>query len=293
MNILVDGSSLLWRTHYANKSKNREGVNADIHLFLKSLKSYASMYNSRNIYIAWDKKAGNGLNFRQTQSNGVYKNQRDGEQAKEVYECQPQLHNITEKLGCKNFYPWIMEADDVIAWLSKTLDGQNIIVTTDRDMLQLISEKTCVYNPHKKTIIDHKNFSSIMEMPIEHYLPYKAILGDSSDNIKGLHGYGPVGSKKLAKKWVDKEEIDPEKIEVIKQNIQLMDLNIGYKLAGERELQFYQEQLDKNTKITPDFETFELLCNKYEFNSITKEIDNWKNTFDIPHLLKILSDMGY
>jgi len=284
----------LWRTHYSNKSRNMTGDGPDIYLFLKSVKSYATMYNTRDVYIAWDKKLGNASNFRTESTDGDYKGTRSNEAAQEVYATQPKIDKATELLGCKNFYPWIMEADDIISWLSITLEGNNVIVTTDNDMLQLINKKTCVFHPKKKTTIHHDNFEESLGMPIEHYLSYKAILGDKSDNIKGIDGCGPVRSKKMAKVWMETPEKIPDKERVIiEQNIQLMDLSIGYKLAGETETKLYKKQLDIYKDIEPDFEGFESLCRKYAMNSILKDIEVWKATFEKPYLLKFLEEVSF
>jgi len=285
MNLLIDGSSLLWRSHFANKAAGRSGAATNTHLFLKSLKSYSSEYNCKNIYIAWDKKLCDEKNFRQTSTDGDYKGNRNKDDAVEVYAAQPQIHEVTQTLGCKNLYPRTMEADDIIAWLSKTLDGNNIIVTTDNDMLQLVNTRTCVFHPKKKHIIDHNNFESIVGMPVEHYLPYKAILGDASDNIRGVDGCGPVGSKRLAKKWVEKQHIDEDKVVIIEKNIKLMDLNIGYTLGGIEEELSYKEQLKQYSELKPDMGEFIKLCKEYEFNSILNDIHKWKNTFEKSCLL--------
>lgn len=289
MNLLIDGSSLLWRTHYANVAQERSSVDNNVHSFLKSLKSYAIMHNCKKIYIAWDKKAGDGKNFRQTETDGEYKGQRDRSQAEVVYESQPKIDYATSLLGCKNMYPNILEADDIIAWLSHTLTGHNIIVTTDQDMLQLINSNTSVFSPKKRVLIDKQNFESIMKMPIEHFLPYKAILGDVSDNISGIYGCGPVGSKKLAKLWVeDKSSIDSEKTEIIEKNIRLMDLTNGYKEYGEVESDFYQKQVDELENVKLDIDLFKQFCTENKFISILYKLDEWENTFKSPFLFDIL-----
>jgi 5'-3' exonuclease len=283
----------MWRVYYANKSKDRSDIPSNIYAFLVSIKSYATMYNSRNVYIAWDKKVCHERNFRQLSTEGDYKGTRDQAEAQVVYESHPKIHEATELLGCKNFYPWVMEADDIIAWLSKTLDGQCIIVTTDQDMLQLVTDKTCVFHPRKKVTIDHTNFEESVGMPIEHFLPYKAILGDSSDNIKGIHGYGPVHSKTLAKQWIEnKSEISNEHVAIIENNIKLMDLSSGYKIAGAKEVEYYQEQLEKHNDTSIDIKAFESLCKKYNYKSILKNMNKWRNAFEEPHLLKILNNLG-
>ena len=293
MNLLIDGSSLLWRSHHANKAQHKATTENDIYIFIKNTKTYASMYNSKSIYIAWDKKICKELNFRQTEVDCDYKGTRDKGEAQQVYASQPMIHEATEALGCKNLYPWMMEADDIIAWLSKTLEGQNVVITTDGDMLQLINSNTCVFNPRKKLTIDDKNFETELGMPIEHFLPYKAILGDSSDNIKGVAGYGKVYSKRLAKEWVDKEEIAPEHIAIIEKNIKLMDLNIGYTHGGDKEVDVYKEQLEKYNGLSTNFENFEKICDKYNFELIINDMSHWKSTFQKSGLMELLSNMNF
>lgn len=290
MNLLIDGSSLLWRTHYANVSQKRASVNNNIFGFLRAVKSYATKYNTKDIYIAWDKKLNNEKSFRQIETEGEYKGQRDKAQAEIVYEAQPKIAYATGLLGCKNLQPGSMEADDIIAWLSHTLEGYNVIITTDGDMLQLIDEKTCVFDPRKKITIDKNNFESKMKMPIDHFLPYKAILGDTSDNISGIDGYGPVKSKKLAKEWVeDKDSISEEKTQIIEKNIRLMDLHNGYKEYGTRESDCFQDQLTQLNSLGVDMNLFKEFCEEHNFKSILFKFREWENIFDTPYLFDILS----
>jgi len=289
MNLLIDGSSLLWRNHYANKAQDKASVDNNIQSFLVTLKSYATMFNTRNIYIAWDKKMGEGESFRKTESAGEYKGQRDKSEAVIVYEAQPEIAKATEMLGCKNLSPFCLEADDIIAWLSHTLEDHCVIITTDQDMLQLINHKTSVFSPKKKITIDKSNFQDIVGMPIEHFLPYKAILGDVSDNIRGVYGYGPVNAKKLAKIWYDdRKSIDEEKTQIIEQNLSLMDLGTGYNRNGDTEVKFYEQQCNELSTLIPELETFKTFCEKYNFNRILDKFDEWEKTFDIPYLYSIL-----
>jgi len=292
MNLLIDGSSLLWRTHYANKAQRKDSVNNNIQSFLVTLKSYAKMYNCRNIYIAWDKKMGGGESFRKTDTSGEYKGQRDKSESVVVYEAQPEIAKMTELLGCKNLYPWLLEADDIIAWLSHTLEDNCVIITTDQDMLQLITNKTSVFSPKKKITIDKSNFQDIVGMPIEHFLPYKAILGDVSDNIRGVYGYGPVNAKKLAKLWCeDVHSVDEEKLQIIEKNLSLMDLSCAYN-KDIIEVNFYEWQLQELDNIKPELEIFKGLCETYNFQKILTKFHEWETCFDIPYLYSILGKFG-
>ena len=51
-------------------------------------------------------------------------------------------------------YPGVLEADDVISWMSKKSDELKVIVSVDQDMLQLIDDNNVVYSPMKDVLID-------------------------------------------------------------------------------------------------------------------------------------------
>ena len=78
------------------------------------------------------------------------------------------------------------EADDLIAYLSETLEGKKIIWSRDGDMLALRSENTDVY------LKDTMNPEMYKDCPAEYVLLYKALVGDSSDGLPGAKGFGPA-----------------------------------------------------------------------------------------------------
>lgn len=293
MNLLIDGSSLLFRSYFRNKARNQQSVKDDIYIFLNSLKSYVKMFEPDEIYIAWDKRLDYPCtNFREEATKGEYKSHRDKEAAKDVFECEEKLKEVTESLGCKNIYPKTLEADDVISWLSTILSGQNIIVTTDSDMLQLINERTSVYRPRKKKLIDTSNFEDEAGVQLKYFVIYKAILGDKSDNIPGVNGYGKVGARKLAKTFYSvPETIDKNIVSIINNNIHLIDLQRGYLITGENNC--YQEQLNTLNNIEPDINKFKNYCKEYNYGSFLKKFGEWENLFKGSRLMSILNNLSF
>lgn len=97
------------------------------------------------------------------------------------------------------------EADDLIAGLVQAnADAPKRIVSTDRDFLQLIGPATSVYAPVKKLVIDEGNFDEAVApkgvtkmFPRQRYLDYRALIGDPSDNLRGVPGMGPLSAAKL------------------------------------------------------------------------------------------------
>jgi DNA polymerase-1 len=115
------------------------------------------------------------------------------------------------------------EADDLIAGLvRRNATARKRIVSTDRDFLQLIDERTSVYSPVKKVIIDETNFDEAV-MPkgckrVFHrsqYLDYRALVGDPSDDLPGVPGIGPLtAAAMLAHADLDAYFDDPAQVRV-------------------------------------------------------------------------------
>jgi 5'-3' exonuclease len=90
-----------------------------------------------------------------------------------------------------------MEADDVIAYLSSTLptnpDDRAFIVSSDKDYLQLVTEKVIVYRPIEKEYYTTDTVKEKFNVTPNNFLLYKLLMGDNSDGITGIKGLGPKG----------------------------------------------------------------------------------------------------
>ncbi len=113
------------------------------------------------------------------------------------------------------------EADDLAAGLVHAAAGASVrIVSTDRDFLQLIGPATSIYAPVKKVVIDESNFFELAAprtsagdaviFPREHFLDYRVLTGDPSDNLPGVPGIGALSAARLlAQKPLDALLADP------------------------------------------------------------------------------------
>lgn len=170
-----------------------------------------------------------------------------------------------------------MEADDVIAWLCKNIDGEKIVVSTDKDLWQLVDTETKIFFPTGKKEINLDNFSKEAGIAKEHYLLYKCVLGDISDNVKGVEGFGKVKAKKVAENGISM--LTEEQQQVVHTNLKISDLLYGYRYYPEEEA-CYKEQLAQLQEDSYDFETFKDIVSYLELDSITKNINNWYGTFE-------------
>jgi len=284
--LLIDGNNTLHRAYWIANNTGRPLVNSkgtntgSIFSFLKSIKSNADQFNASSIYIAWDKKLGNKVNFRKTLTEGSYKGNRNQERNKAVYGEADAIIEITTALGIKNIYPNNLEADDVINWFCENVSSPKVIVSVDNDFAQLVSPETSLYSPIKKLLIDINNFEEHYGLTPKEFVIYKCIAGDKSDNVQGIEGIGKVRGKKLAKQWVAGELKAKELCDnIIQTNRPLVDLAHS-SAAYPEEGMIISEQYTALQTVTANFNTFEEKCKELEFNSILDKLSDWKRTFN-------------
>lgn len=287
--IIIDGSNLLHRSHWVAKTRKLSPV----YLFLASVKKYANQYNCNAIYTAWDGRHDRyTVNFRRELLGTQYKGTRDKEKNTEVFKNVEMSANLCEYLGVINLRPNILEADDIIAWLcrEKYVDDSITVITTDQDMLQLVSNNVTVYNPIKDIEYTPDNFEELIGVPLEFFVQYKAVIGDKSDNIDGVPGAGP----KRAQKIVVEQGVSTQTQEhqdIINRNFKLMCLN--YSLEHNRdECEFLEKQItDKLAKKKVEMNRFFAAVTKLNMNTIIKNKTEWSELFSKQNVISKLNDM--
>jgi 5'-3' exonuclease len=111
-----------------------------------------------------------------------------------------ELNDFLPKINIQSIKVKGYEADDLIYQLCQLYDGDIMVVTSDKDMLQLVNERTSVFTPYKEKVIGVSNFYEETGVTREAYLGYRALLGDSSDFISGI----PMIGEKTAKSLMDR-----------------------------------------------------------------------------------------
>ncbi len=127
-----------------------------------------------------------------------------------------EMHNLFHVFGVATFEKPGFEADDLIATLATRFKEENdlqvVVLTGDRDTLQLIEGNKVVVQTFNKgvsdtTIYDEQAVIDKYGLPPKTIIDYKALSGDSSDNIKGVPGVGPKTATELLKKFGSVEGI--------------------------------------------------------------------------------------
>ena len=291
-NLIIDGNNLLYRIFWTSNYKIEESNNpGQVFLFLRSLKSYVDKFRPKNIYCTWDKKLEwPSTNFRREATTVEYKAGRDDEKFKNVFENAEKIQELLSDLGVHNIFPLRMEADDLMAWLSEELSGTSVIVTTDKDLLQTVTQDTIVYSPIKKKEITLDNFEEYTGVKKEHYISFRAVTGDKSDNIPGIPRYGIKRFLKLEHRVVSIDNSEPmalvrvdeltnEQYEIYSRNWLLMDLKKGYNYYDD-EVPAYEKQLKQLQKCKINFSKFLDQAKELNLWSIVRNYTSWRNSFD-------------
>jgi len=279
---------------------------------LNSLRKYVTMFQPSQIIIAWE---GKNSAKRRRAISPTYKGGRkftglnrafEGDVEREKVSFQEQLLKLTEYFKVLPFQQVMvdyLEADDVIGWLSRShvfKGKQKIVISLDRDFLQLIDHETKVYRPIKTKkdpdgeIIDVQWMKENYKCWPENYILIKSITGDVSDKIVGVSG---VGQKTVNKDFPFLEEqktftiddligycsennnkqyskyLKEENIETMKQNVKLVQLtkpNISIHSVNEIEKKL-------KTKNSFDKLKFRMLLMKDEVSS--SNVNKWSMEF--------------
>ena len=299
MNLIIDGSNLLHRSYWVSErtlKQDSENNSTVAFLFLKSIKMLVQKFNPTTTWVTWDKrKTNNTTNFRKELLQNAYKATRDVERNTKVISHHDEIEKLLNLLGVKQIYPNVLEADDVISWLSHKVNGAVMIVSVDKDLLQLINGNISVYSPIKKQIINCSNFYEHNNVELEHFLKYKSLLGDASDNINGIEGYGPQKCKKLCVKTVEAiyEHLACEQRDIFIRNYKAINLNNSFKQEkGEEEC--YEVQFEEQSNLKADIKQFEKYCEDVNYMSIVKDIATWKRQFSSQQKMSdLISKLNY
>jgi 5'-3' exonuclease len=93
------------------------------------------------------------------------------------------------------------EADDLMHHASRILLEDSIIVTSDKDLIQSVNPQVDVYSPNKDKLYTLDNIEDELDIPLTQYIDWRALQGDSSDNIPGVKGIGEKTATKLFKEY--------------------------------------------------------------------------------------------
>ena len=196
--LILDGNSVLHRAYYALPDwRNRSGeATAGVYGFLSMMLKAIEDLRPTHLAVVFDHPS---PTFRHTMYVGYQTNREKERQVSEdIWGQIEKLKIVLEKMGIPVYQVAGFEADDVIGTIStqrSAHSAQVIIITGDRDLMQLVDKKINLYMPIKglsdTVIVDEDKVMERMGVHPKQIIDYKALVGDSSDNYPGVAGIGP------------------------------------------------------------------------------------------------------
>ena len=282
--IIIDGNSLINRAYYAMQRPmiTKEGIYTQgIYGFVNMLQKLEKDYEPEYITVAFDLKA---PTFRHLE----YEEYKAGRKAMppELVIQMPLMKDVLHAMNIKTLELEGFEADDVIGTVAReaeALDISPLIVTGDRDALQLASDKTTVLIT-KKGITDFElfDFDKMVEtygLTPTQFIDLKGLMGDKSDNIPGIPGVGEKTGQKLLAQFGSVEEMVAHTDEIanaklrakVEENAQLALMS--KRLATINTFVPMELDFDEMKFTDPNYEKLVELYTKLEFKSFLKRLE--------------------
>ena len=309
--LLIDLMNMFVRNFSAMRLTNDDGDHVGGAFgTLNSLQYQIKKHNPDIVSVVWE---GKGSSERRRKKLKEYKEGRkfrglnryfEYSQEDESVSFARQLQLVKECLDVLPVYqPAVqyLEADDQIAYSCRNFfkDDAKIIISTDRDFFQLVDERTAIFRPVKTKenpkgeLIDLDWMMQKEDVFPPNYALLKAIVGDKSDNIRGVRGVGEPTAKtdfpllnkmeesdvddvleyagkqedKRYEKYIDNAELMKRNYEIV----QLLDIDVNMQSIQALEKSYENKELK--------FNSYQLRLKLLGENISPSNIDNWVSTF--------------
>ena len=305
--LLIDGLNLFFRNFAILNLINSNGVHiGGLGGFLRSLGTLVKEIKPTSIYVVFD---GPGSSASRKNMIPEYKSSRNinritnwdiFDNIEEEHDSKiDQIVRLMHYLKClpvKVLSIPKVEADDILACLSQQIssnpNNKSFIVSADKDFLQLVTNNITVYRPVEKEYYTPQTVIDKFQLTPHNFILQKTLLGDNSDNVKGIKG---LGEKGLLKKFPELKErnlslqdifdICEEKLKdhviyarilmernEIESKYKVMDLSKP--LVSEQDIEDLQSVIEDD-ELYFEPEEFIRMYNEDELGKIIKNVDFW------------------
>ncbi|PIE98306.1 MAG: DNA polymerase I [Treponema sp.] len=281
---ILDSYGLIYRSYFAFVSRpltNSHGENVSaIYGFFNSLHSLLKKYEPKILVAAMDSMT---PTFRH-EMYPEYKATRD-KTPEDLHSQIPIIEEILEALRIPILRYNGFEADDIIATLAKRAKNENrecFIISSDKDLVQLVDEHTFVLKPGKTSIWECAGIKETKEswgVPPEKILDMLSLMGDSADNIPGVAGVGIKTAQKLLNEY--------NSLDGIFENTDNIKGALQKKLIAGKDNAYFSKKLitlNYNVPITETPEQFKI--KSFNFNDAAKKF----SLYELPNLSNLYGD---
>ena len=213
--LIIDGLNTFIRCWSSIPTMNEDGDHiGGVTGALKSIGYAIRQTQPSRVVVVFD---GQGGSKRRKKVFSGYKAQRDKNKLRVNRQYADLMNDEDERESMKRQFVWLnemldglpltsmiydgVEADDIMAYITTNIlkeDEQAVIMSTDKDFLQLVNDTTIVWSPTKKKMYNKKMVKEEYGIESKNLLLYRVLDGDKSDNIPGVYG---CGIKTLVKRF--------------------------------------------------------------------------------------------
>jgi DNA polymerase len=215
MLVLIDGDSLIWRSISYDWEFSYGFI-------IKKILDIANEYNAEGLIVIWD-----GSSERRKVIYPEYKAKRqtDDELVQKKENLKSETISGLELCGIVQCRVENEEGDDVIATMVQNLfsDEQILLCSNDKDFYSLLSDKVKIFN--WKEEYDEFKFRGEFNINPSEWVNLRSMMGDTSDNIKGIHGIGPKKGLKIIQDGDYDEYKDKEEVKFAKKLLSFFDID--------------------------------------------------------------------
>ena len=231
--LIIDANNLsyrwLQRPNYANFAPD----------FIRTIQSLAKSYEAARTIVCFDFGKSYYRMDMHEEYKGTRKKPQDEDEIKKYEDFFAVLNALPDQLDDEILKFRGVEADDILAWITQNISDQydhTWIVSSDRDLYQLIDENISIFNIFGRKEVTTQTLLEDFEVTPSEYMLSRIIEGDKSDNILGIEGIGPKRAQSLAREYKTLDSL-LEALPIKGRSKYIQNLNAG------------REQLIRNEKL--------------------------------------------
>jgi len=305
--LLIDGLNLFFRNFSAINAVNSNGVHiGGLGGFFRSLGALIRTIQPTQVYVVFDGAGSSNnrkniipeyksnRNITRVTKHELFDNLEEEDDSK--VDQIVRIIQYLKTLPVKTISLPRVEADDIIAYLSSELptkpEDRAFIVSSDKDYLQLVTEKVIVYRPIEKEYYTTDTVKEKFNVPPHNFLLYKLLMGDNSDGITGIKGLGPKGLFKKFPELAERNLSFDDLIDIaeaklkehvvyarVLHDVPLLEdkhrvMDLSNPMISDTDKMFIDKFVEK-THLNFFPETFVEMCNEDQIGNLIRNTDFW------------------
>lgn len=295
--LIIDGNNNYFRAYIVDPSVSTNGQPiGGLKGFLKILQKLCREVNPNRVVICWDGKGGSAkrkaMNKNYKEGRNPIRLNRNIHNLSDNEEIDNKIWQMTRLAEYINQMPVIqllldgVEADDLISAVVNhhTLHNYNkVIVSSDKDFIQLCNASTILYRPVQQQILNKKNIVEEYGIHPNNFCLARALSGDKSDNIQGVDG---IGLPTVAKRFPVLKE---EKFVTIDDILDICK-------NTDTEIKAYKNILEQQNRIRDNYKIMQLGTPNISVQdslSIDYALENSECTFNKLEIIKMSIQDGF